>query len=150
MQIDSTTTIAASAETIFALYADVAQWPTWDPDAKAASINGPFVSGATGTITPNGAPKSNITFSEVTRNRSFTADCKLPLCKMSFEHELKETADGTITTHRVIFTGLLAFFFGRVIGSGMKKSLPEALASLKKHAEQRAADGQTSGIRRVA
>lgn len=136
MQFETSTTIAASADTIFALYADVSNWPTWDPDAKAAAIEGAFVSGAKGVITPNGGPKSTIYFTEVIRNRSFTVDCKLPLCQMRFEHELSAQGEGTRATHRVIFSGALAFFFGRVIGNGMKKSLPQALEGLKAAAEK--------------
>ncbi len=135
MQFEHATTIAAGAETIFAIYADVSNWPSWDPDAKAASIEGAFVSGAKGVITPEGGPKSTIYFTEVIRNRSFTVDCKLPLCLMRFEHELEASGSGTLATHRVIFSGALAFFFGRVIGSGIKKALPAALAGLKRVAE---------------
>jgi Polyketide cyclase / dehydrase and lipid transport len=150
MQFETSTTIAAAADTIFALYADVPNWPSWDPDAKAASIEGAFVSGAKGVITPNGGPKSTIYFTEVIRNRSFTVDCNLPLCLMRFEHELEAAGDGTggtRATHRVIFSGALAFFFGRVIGSGMKKSLPQALAGLKVAAEKAS---QSPSLRRVA
>jgi Polyketide cyclase / dehydrase and lipid transport len=136
MEFETSTTIAAPANVIFALYADVPNWPTWDPDAKAASIEGAFVSGAKGVITPNGGPKSTLYFTEVIRNRSFTVDCKLPLCLMRFEHELEAAGNGTRATHRVIFSGALAFFFGRVIGNGMKKSLPQALAGLKAAAEK--------------
>ncbi len=138
MKFETSTTIAAPAETIFALYADVANWPKWDPDAKAASIEGAFVTGAKGVITPNGGPKSTLYFTEVVSNRSFTVDCKLPLCRMRFEHELATEGAGTRATHRVIFTGALAFLFGRLIGSGMKKSLPQALAGLKAAAESKA------------
>lgn len=147
MQFETSTFIAAQADTIFALYADVPNWPAWDPDAKAASIEGDFVSGAKGVITPNGGPKSTIHFTEVIRNRSFTVDCNLPLCLMRFEHELEAAAGGTRATHRVIFSGASAFLFGRVIGSGMKKSLPQALAGLKAAAEKAS---QPAALRRVA
>ena len=147
MKFETSTIIAATAETIFAIYADVPNWPTWDTDAKAATIEGAFVSGAKGVITPNGGPKSTIHFTEVIRNRSFTVDCNLPLCLMRFEHELEAEGSSTRATHRVIFSGALAFFFGRVIGNGMKKSLPQALAGLKVAAEKAS---QSPSLRRVA
>jgi hypothetical protein len=51
-------------------------------------------------------------------------------------HELDETKGGiTQATHGVIFQGLLAPLFGRLIGSGMRKTLPHALAGLKQAAE---------------
>ena len=73
------------------------------------------------------------------KNKKFFAQCKLPLCTMGFEHELSDTkGSGTQATHRVIFQGFLAPLFGRVIGSGMRKSLPNALAGLKQAAEAKA------------
>jgi Polyketide cyclase / dehydrase and lipid transport len=138
MQFEVNTLINAPAATVFALYENVAQWPVWDTDVKSASIQGAFVSGARGVIVPNGGPKSDIVFSEVIRNKSFTVDCKLPLCMMRFEHELEAQGNGTRATHRVIFDGLLAPLFGRLIGSGMRKSLPKVMESLKAVAEKNA------------
>ena len=136
MQFEASIQINAAAATIFALYENVAQWPVWDSDVKSASIQGAFVSGARGVIVPNGGPKSDILFSEVIRNKSFTVDCKLPLCMMRFEHELVAHGGGTRATHRVIFDGLLAPVFGRLIGSGMRKTLPEVMENLKSVAEK--------------
>jgi hypothetical protein len=136
MQFEASTQINASSATVFSLYANVNAWPTWDPDVKSASLEGAFVSGARGVIVPHGGPKSEIVFTEVVQSKKFAAQCKLPLCIMRFEHELDEVkGSGTKATHRVIFQGLLAPIFGRLIGSGMRKTLPNALAGLKKAAE---------------
>jgi hypothetical protein len=51
MRFEATTQINASSATVFSLYANVSGWPTWDPDVKAASVTGDFVSGAKGVIT---------------------------------------------------------------------------------------------------
>jgi Polyketide cyclase / dehydrase and lipid transport len=136
MQFEASTQINASSATVFSLYANVPGWPTWDPDVKSASLTGAFVSGARGVIVPHGGPKSEIVFTEVVKGEKFQAQCKLPLCLMRFEHELEEVkGTGTKATHRVIFEGSLAPVFGRLIGSGMRKTLPNALAGLKKAAE---------------
>ncbi len=136
MNFEASTQINAPIATVFSLYADVPGWPTWDSDVKQATLDGPFVSGARGVIFPNGGPKSEIVFTEVVKNKNFVAQCKLPLCVMRFEHELVEGQSGTTSaTHRVIFSGLLAPVFGRLIGSGMRKTLPHALAGLKRAAE---------------
>ncbi len=140
MQFEASTQINAPSATVFSLYANVSGWPTWDPDVKTASLAGAFVSGAKGVIVPNGGPKSEIILTEVVKNKKFTAECKLPLCTMRFEHELNDAkGSGTQATHRVIFKGFLAPLFGRLIGSGMRKTLPNALAGLKQAAEAKAA-----------
>jgi hypothetical protein len=136
MKFEASTQINASSAAVFSLYANVSGWPTWDPDVKTASLAGSFVSGAKGVIVPNGGPKSEIIFTEVVKSKKFTAQCKLPLCTMRFEHELDDkNGEGTQATHRVIFQGPLAPLFGRLIGSGMRKTLPNALAGLKQAAE---------------
>lgn len=140
MQIESSILIEAPAASVYALYADVPNWTDWDPDVKSASINGAFANGSTGVIVPNGGPKSNLVFSNVVPNRSFHVECKLPLCSMRFEHELQAQGRATQATHRVVFEGLLAPLFGRLIGSGMRKTLPHAMQSLKKVAEGRAVE----------
>jgi Polyketide cyclase / dehydrase and lipid transport len=140
MQFEATTQINASNAAVFSLYANVSGWPTWDPDVKNATLAGAFVSGSKGVIVPNGGPKSEIIFTEVVTSKKFTAQCKLPLCTMRFEHELNDAqGDGTQATHRVIFQGPLAPLFGRIIGSGMRKTLPNALAGLKRAAEAKEA-----------
>jgi Polyketide cyclase / dehydrase and lipid transport len=138
MQFESNITIDTPAAHIFSIYANVADWSRWDPDMKSSSLDGNFVSGASGVVVPHGGPKSKILFPRVTLNKGFVAECKLPLCVMRFEHELSEQGNSTRVTHRVAFEGLLAPVFGRLIGSGMKKTLPKALAGLKAHAEKTA------------
>jgi hypothetical protein len=141
MQFESSITIKAPAAHVFSIYADVVAWPQWDPDVKAASLNGKFASGVDGVVVPHGGPKSKILFTRVTPNQGFVAECKLPLCVMRFENQLSAVADGTTATHRVTFEGLLAPVFGRLIGSGMKKTLPKALESLKAYAEKTVSAG---------
>jgi Polyketide cyclase / dehydrase and lipid transport len=141
MQFESSTTINAPAATVFALYANVAGWPSWDPDLKAASLQGAFVSGAVGEVKPHSGPKSELKFVDVVQGKSVRMACKLPLGMMHFDYELQTqagiggAASSTIATHRTTFSGLLAPIWSRLIGSGMKKTLPAALASLKSKAE---------------
>lgn len=146
MQFESTILVSASAEKIFALYADVPNWPQWDPDVKAVSIDGPFVSGATGVVEPHGGPKSKLVFTNVVANKSFSAQCKLPLCTMRFDHTLQAEGSQTKVTHGVVFEGFLAPLFGRLIGSGMRKSLPKALQQLKLTAQGDAAPATSRSV----
>ncbi len=135
MQFESSTTINAPAATVFALYANVGGWPSWDPDLKAASLNGAFVSGAVGEVSPHSGPKSALKFVEVIQGKSVRMECKLPLGVMHFDYELQTQGNTTVATHRTTFSGLLAPIWSRLIGSGMKKTLPAALAGLKRVAE---------------
>ena len=136
MQFEEQIVIAAPPEKVFALYENVTAWSSWDPDVKTSSIEGSFSSGATGSIKPSNGPKARIKFTEIMPNRSFTVETKLPLCIMRFEHELTLLPSGTNAKHRVTFQGLLSPFFGRVIGSQIRKGLPITLQGLKHAAEK--------------
>lgn len=135
MQFESSTTINAPAAAVFALYANVGGWPSWDPDLKAASLAGAFISGAVGEVSPHSGPKSALKFVEVIQGKSVRMECKLPLGLMHFDYELQAQGNATVATHRTTFSGLLAPLWSRLIGSGMKKTLPAALAGLKRVAE---------------
>lgn len=136
MQFEEQVVIEAPAEKVFSLYADVENWASWDPDVKHSSIEGGFVSGASGMLQPTNGPKARIAFTEVVPNRSFTVESKLPLCVMRFQHELSSNSEGTKAVHRVVFEGLLSSVFGRLIGSQIRKGLPHTLQGLKRAAEQ--------------
>jgi hypothetical protein len=138
MKFEEQILISAPVEKIFSLYANVSGWSSWDPDVKTSSIEGAFVSGANGTLEPTKGPKAKITFVEVVPNRSFTVKSKLPLCSMCFEHELSDSSGKTTVVHRVVFDGPLSPLFGRLIGSQIRKGLPNTLQGLK-----RAAEGQS-------
>ena len=132
MQFEHTHRVAVPPARLYARYADVASWPEWDEDLKASSIDGPFVSGATGVVQPKSGPKSKVRFLDVKPDQGFAVECPLPLCTMRFEYELRPTGGGTLATHRVVFKGALAWFFGRVIGSGMRADLPKSLHRLER------------------
>jgi hypothetical protein len=135
MKFEECVAIEAPIAKVFAMYADVGNWKTWDPDVKSSTIEGPFVSGSLGTLRPTRGPKAKIVFKEVVTNSSFTVESKLPLCVMRFEHELSEMNGETQALHRVIFEGVLSPVFGRLIGRQIKKGLPHTLEGLKRAVE---------------
>lgn len=137
MKFQHSMDIAAKPSDIFKLYADVARWPQWDPEVLESSIAGAFATGAVGTIKPKGGPKSEIKFINVKPDSYFAVQCKLPLCLMTFEHELVPHGASTKTTHSVSFTGFLAPLFGRLIGNGIRRTLPATMEGLKHSAESK-------------
>lgn len=135
MQVEHSILVNAAPERLFALYADVSNWHRWDPDTKAASINGPFQVGTTGSLTPTKGNTVRMLITSVVPNGSFTVEAKVPLFRMVFEHELVPAKGATRVTHRVIFSGALAFLLGRIVAAQLNKGLPITLAKLKASAE---------------
>lgn len=134
-QFSEEITVNTNPERVFAIYEDVTNWKRWDPDVESSYITGPFSAGTTGKLKPAKGPETRIQIVAVEKNKSFTVQSRLPLCTMTFEHELLPIKDSTRVIHRVSFNGPLSFVFGRLIGGQIRKGLPGTLLGLKKAIE---------------
>lgn len=135
MSIESSVKIARSAQHIFTIYKDVDSWAKWDPDVEAVGMDGEFAQGTSGWLKPVGAPKTITTMAQVNEPFAFIVEAKLPLCILRFEHELASQGNDTLATHRVLFTGLLAPVFSRLIGGKIRKGIGGTMQGLKQYAE---------------
>ncbi len=135
MNFEEIIDINASAKVVFSLYENVARWNSWDPEVGSSSIDSTFTSGSSGKLKPKNGPETKIHFIEVIPNKSFLVSSKLPLCKISFDHEINTNKSGVKVVHRVKFEGVLSPLFGRIIGAQIKKGLPQTLQGLKNAAE---------------
>ena len=136
MKFEQSIDISAKPETVFSTYTNVSKWPEWDSELEAASIDGDFIVGTFGKVKPKGDSECKIELTEVTQNRSFAMECRLPLCKMHFIHLMTPIESGTKVVNKVVFTGLLSPLFGRLIGKEINKGLPDSLLGLKQHIEK--------------
>ena len=135
MQVEHRISVAAPAERIFRIYEDVEDWHTWDPDTKRASLDGPFRVGSRGKLTPAKGNTVPMVVTEVTSNRSFTVESKIPLFRMVFEHVLSPAGAHTEVVHRVTFSGVLSLILGPMLSRQLNVGLPKTLANLKQLAE---------------
>ena len=135
MKFEDAITIQAPAEQIFSVCTEVADWPVWDAGTESSSIDGAFEVGTTGKIKPKGEPETSIEWIEMTSNKSFTVECKIPLCKMQFVHELDTQSDGTQVRNVVIFSGLMSRVYAFLFGKKLQKGMEESLQGLKQHIE---------------
>ncbi len=138
MKFEQSIDISAAPATVFSVYQKVSEWPEWDPEVEAASLEGNFAPGAVGKIKPKGAPESTIQLIEVNQDHAFTVECKLPLCKMHFIHRMDAIDSGTRLINQVAFSGLLSPLFSRLIGKGINKGLPDSLKGIKQYIEKQA------------
>jgi uncharacterized protein YndB with AHSA1/START domain len=137
--IEHRITIHTPPATIFRIYQAVDQWHTWDPDTKAAHLDGPFAVGTRGRIVPSNGKGVPMEVVAIVPDQSFTVRGWIPGFEMRFEHELLPQGASTQVTHRVSFTGWLAWLLGPMVGRDVDKGLPHTLASLKRLAESRQA-----------
>lgn len=136
MRFEESTSILAAPGKIFSVYSAVADWPVWDAEVEYASLDKGFTLGDEGKVKPKGAPESRFKIIELTETKSFTIECKLPLCKMHFIHTIAPEGAGSRVQNVLEFTGFLAPVFGRLIGKSIYKTMPNTLAGLKQHIEK--------------
>lgn len=135
MHVEHRITAAATPRSIFRIYEDVRNWHTWDPDTRAASLDGAFAVGSRGRLVPAKGRAVPMVLTRVERDRCFTAESRIPLFRMRFEHELVPAGGNTEIVHRVTFSGALAFLLGTMLARRVDAGLPVTLQRLKALAE---------------
>ena len=129
-----TATTTASEADVWRQWTDVMTWKRWDQGLADAAIDGPFVRGAEGTITPNTGRDTTFTIVELDPGRSYTFDTKLPGARLRIRRDFVE---GRATTfrHVVSFEGPLAVVWSTLLGRGFRRQLPGSMSLLADQAE---------------
>ncbi len=137
MLVEHHITVFTPPGPIVQIYADVAHWHRWDPDTKAATLNGAFAVGTRGTLTPTKGNTVPMVLTFVDPEKGFTAESRIPLLmRMVFEHELIAQGDWqTEVVHRVTLSGPLSWLIGPALKRQLDAGLPVTLARLKRLAE---------------
>ncbi|WP_375613517.1 MULTISPECIES: hypothetical protein [unclassified Bartonella] len=128
----------ARAEQIWAIWEDVAKWPSWDHELEWVELSGPFKEGAIGRMKPKKGPTVTFTLDKVIKNVCFSDYAKLPFTRMSFNHEYicstKSGSSNNKIRHTVTMSGLFSPFFGMIIGSKIKLHLRDAMIEMSRRA----------------
>ena len=135
MVVEHSIITSAKPQTVFAIYAKVDEWNSWDPDTKTSNLCDGLILGSKGILTPTKGKSVPIEVTAIQPNQSFTVTSKIPLFKMVFDHELQAMQQGTKVTHRVVLSGALSFLLGKVISKQVDTGLPVTLNRLRNLAE---------------
>jgi hypothetical protein len=143
-EFECSTEVAASPDTVWALWSNPARWSEFDPGITWARLDGPFVAGATVAVKPKGGPRSSIEVVAAEPLRGFTTLARLPLARMRFEHSLSPRGDGgTLVTSRLRVSGPLGRLFPRLFR--LEANEPVMQANLARLAEAEQAQPATPG-----
>ena len=126
----------ASPERVWSLWSDPNNWSRWNSGIRSAIINGPLVSGATGTMETNRGSKHAVTFTDVEPPRHMVMTMSgPPLTTFSFICDVTPNGTGSTISQRVAISGPLAFIFGPMMGPMMASHLVPVLDDLAGAAE---------------
>ncbi len=130
---EHTVSTPASAEAVWALYADVAEWLRWDHGLEAIELDGGFEAGATGRITPAGMGELPFTLTRVAPGRGFDDETLAMGHVFRFIHVIEPLGEGSRVTHRVEIEGPAA----DEMGPNVVADTPDAMLALAALAEGR-------------
>lgn len=125
----------AAPEAIWRLWSDPARWPEWDTDLDVVTLDGAFVAGAQGTLTPKGMEAFPFVLSRAEPGKGYTDETPLDGAVLRFDHQLEPGADGTTIRQRVTVEGPAANQYFELLASNIILDIPGALARLAAKAE---------------
>jgi len=129
-----TQTSTAPASAIYSLWEAVPEWPSWDESLVAATLDGPFEAGTTGTLQPNGAPEGfPYTLTSVMDGQGFADETLFGPMTLRFIHEVADTAGGSLITLVVEVEGPDA----EGVGAEVTGDSQDSLIALARAAEAR-------------
>lgn len=121
-----TTTIeGVSLDAIWAIWSNVPNRPAWDSDTEWAKADGPFQTGTVITFKPKGWPKTvSMTIIECIKNECFTDHTRFFLADLYGKHHMIKYEQGICLTTTIILKGPLAWFWRKIVGEDIVKTLP--------------------------
>jgi polyketide cyclase/dehydrase/lipid transport protein len=130
----------AAAEDIWALWADVATWPTWNADIDRIELEGPFATGSTIVMTPVGDDPVELRIVEAAEPTLFVDEAEGGDFEVRTTHriELLEAGRNRVV-YRMEIGGAAGDTVGPQIGPEISGDFPQVLAALVALAEGRRA-----------
>ncbi|MGH3744210.1 MAG: SRPBCC family protein [Mycobacteriales bacterium] len=128
--ISHSETTRASADEVWAWYADVARWPRFDGGVRSVAMSGPFASGTRGTVVLANGRKVPIRLRDVQAGRSFTDVQRLRGVTVTTHHRLDADGVSTRITHTVSLGGFFGRLFPRLTAIPVRAALPATVARL--------------------
>jgi hypothetical protein len=125
----------ADADAIWPLYSDVSRWPSWNGAVEHVRLDGPFVAGTVGELTPPGQEPLPFRIVTAIEKVGYTSETEIAdTVTLRLTNSLTALpAGGTRITHRAELVGPGADFFGQSFGPALTAGIPksvEALATL--------------------
>jgi len=151
----------ATAEALWARWADVATWNEWNADIEKVEIDGPFATGSQITMTPRGGQPVQLRLTEVRAHELFVDEAELDGIVVRTMHRLEPLSDqaadpntNTVTdtdsssslstntaattrtriTYRTQITGPAVDEVGPQLGPAITSDFPETMAALARAA----------------
>jgi hypothetical protein len=128
----ATVTADANGHDIWALWADVNGWPSWNDGLESARLPGSFREGNEFTLTLAGGQVVEPVLTEVSQGEGFADQTTLPFGVLYTTHHIEKIGRLVAVTHELraeVDTGQVEFFVAK-LWPQMQRGVPESLANL--------------------
>jgi uncharacterized protein YndB with AHSA1/START domain len=123
-------------EQIWRVWAEVAEWPTWNSDIERIEFDGPFTAGSRILMTPFGQEPIELRIAEAVEPERFVDEADLGEIVVRTTHRVQRLGDRrTEVTYRMEITGPAADTLGPQIGPQISADFPQTLAALVARAQ---------------
>ncbi|MFZ3470077.1 polyketide cyclase [Streptomyces sp. 4.24] len=135
----------AAPEAVWALWADVEGWGTWNADIGKIELRGAFAAGAEITMTPAGQDPVELLVAEAVEGEMFVDEARFDGLALRTTHRIDRLApDRSRVVYRMEITGEGAGEAGPHIGPAITADWPDTMAALARTALVRTALARTA------
>jgi Polyketide cyclase / dehydrase and lipid transport len=132
---EHTADTALAPDAIWAVLADMDNWPRWDTSMESVTLRGPFATGTRVTMTPKGQDPIEPVIAAIVENEFYADETDLGDVTLRFSHALSALPDGgTRIVHRLEITGRKADEVGPRLGPAITEDFPDAMRALLAYA----------------
>lgn len=118
------------AEKVWAVWTDVNQWHTWQPDIEYAKLDGEFKVGNIFKLKPKGGPGVSIEIVKVKTGQLFTDLTRFPGARMFGCHEFIAHGDELEIRTTMRIEGFLSFLWKKIVAENIVNGLAEQTEAL--------------------
>ena len=141
MQYETTCSavVEGNHASLWATWADMAAYPSWDPREEETRLDGPFAVGTTGWSKQVGRrPGGPFTITVVQPEHRWVNECPLPGGRLVIDHTLDDDGDNRVRlTKTYTVHGPMALAFRLVFARAIRRDVPGTLAALASEAARR-------------
>ena len=119
-----------SPETIWKIWVDINNWPSWHGDLDYCKLEGDFKVGNHFMLKPKGAPAVKIVLTEINQGQNFTDCTKFFGAKMYDTHSMETKDGGVLLSNKLVVTGLLRWFWIKLVAQNVADTVPDEMDSL--------------------
>lgn len=127
-----TVTADASVHDIWAIWADVNNWVSWDNGIAHAEMRDNFKTGNSFSLTPQGGEPIQVYLKSVTQGEEFSDEAVLPFGVIRNSHHMQAIGKKVQLTHEVHaeISEEASGFFAKEIWPHMQTGLPESVNNI--------------------